>query len=71
MNVEELVDIKDIKIDQNDSREKKINDYLTQIKNPYKYKDGKYTITVEYNECGGTFLSHFERLIKTMKQTTE
>lgn len=65
-DISDLVDIRDVVIDRSLPKEERILDYITQIKNPYKYKDGKYTITVEYNETGESFKTHLERLIETI-----
>ena len=51
---EDLVDIHAIKIDKNLPKEARIAQFVEQIKNPYAYKCGKYTITVSYAKSGLT-----------------
>lgn len=47
-NAEELVDIKTINIDKSLSKEEKIKEFLRQIKNPNKFRCGKFTVSVKY-----------------------
>ena len=49
---ETLVDIRTIKIDKTLPKEQRIADFIRQIKNPYKYKCGKFTITAKFPENG-------------------
>lgn len=50
ISLDELVDIRDINIDENLTKEEKIKQYIEQIKNPYCYKYGDIKIKVVYNE---------------------
>lgn len=47
-NVSELVDIKDVVIDPSLSKEKRIQSFVEQIKNPLRYKCGEYVVTVSF-----------------------
>jgi hypothetical protein len=47
-----LIDIRTIKVDRNLPRKERIQDYIKQIKNPYKYKCGKWTIKAVFTENG-------------------
>ena len=46
----ELTDISTIKINPNDSIEKKTKEFIEQIKNPYSFKCGEYEVNVEFAE---------------------
>ncbi|MCG8542264.1 MAG: hypothetical protein MJA82_20380 [Clostridia bacterium] len=52
---DDLVDIKDIKIDESLPKEEKINLYLKQIKNPYFFKCNGINVRVKYTKNGPTF----------------
>ena len=47
-----LVDIRDISVDQSLSREERVADFLRQIKNPYCFKCGKFTVRAQFAENG-------------------
>lgn len=47
---DELVDIKDVKVDKLLPKEEKIQEYVKQIKNPYQFKCGKFTVTATYSD---------------------
>lgn len=46
----ELVDLKDVIIDENLPKEKRILSYLEQIKNPYFFKIGDTVIQLQFSE---------------------
>jgi len=47
-----LVDIRDVIVDKNLPRDERIAEYVRQIKNPYCFRCGKFTIRAKYNENG-------------------
>lgn len=49
-----LVDIQDVSVDKDLPREKRIAEFVRQIKNPYHFKCGKFTVRVQYAENGIT-----------------
>ena len=55
INPNELVDIRTVSVDCNLPKEARILEYVKQIKNPYLYKCGKFTI-VERHTAGGPSL---------------
>ena len=59
-DINSLVDINDIKIDINLSKEDKILSYLEQIKNPYIYKCGKIIVKVSFKDTDKTLNDQFE-----------
>ncbi len=50
ISLDELVDIRDVKINTKLSKEEKIADYIRQIKNPYCYKYKNHRVIVSFNE---------------------
>ena len=48
----ELVDIADVSVDPNLPRAERIAEFVRQIKNPYCFKCGKFTVHAQYTENG-------------------
>jgi hypothetical protein len=53
-NNSSLVDIRTVQVDKTLPREARIIEFIRQIKNPYQFKCGKFTITAKYAESGLT-----------------
>ena len=51
-NTNELVDIRDVQVDSNLPKLERILEYLRQIKNPYLFKCGKFTVTARFADNG-------------------
>ena len=49
-----LVDISTVSVDRTLSREARIVEFIRQIKNPYRFKCGKFTVTAKYADTGLT-----------------
>ena len=50
----ELVDIRDVHVSRNLPREKRIEEYVRQIRNPYHFKCGEITVHVSFTPNGPT-----------------
>ena len=61
--MDNLVDIRDVNVDKNLPKELRIKEYLRQIKDPYHFKCGKFTVTAKYAENGPTLEDCLERLM--------
>lgn len=61
VELETLVDIKDIKIDTNLPKEERIEDFLRQIRNPYCFRCGKLIIKISNMDA----LEKFEEKLKS------
>lgn len=48
----ELADIQTITVDQTLSKEERIAEFLRQIKNPYCFKCGKFTVQAQFSPNG-------------------
>lgn len=48
----ELADIRDISVDQSLTKEERIAEFLRQIKNPYCFRCGKFTVRAQYAQNG-------------------
>jgi len=51
---EGLVDIRDVSVDHNLSQNERIIEFIRQIKNPYRFRCGKFIIRANYDPNGPT-----------------
>ncbi|HBF2106374.1 TPA: hypothetical protein KN012_001144 [Clostridioides difficile] len=49
-----LVDIRDVTVDKELSREERITEFVRQIKNPYRFKCGRFTVRASFATGGAT-----------------
>ena len=61
-----LVDIEKVKINPKDSPEKKMMDYIRQVKNPYCFLCKGYVVKLEYANNGKTIEDCFLEYIETL-----
>ena len=47
-----LADIRDVSVDQSLSKEERIAEFVRQIKNPYCFKCGKFTVRAQFADNG-------------------
>lgn len=64
---EELVDIRDIRIDASLSQPERIRSFLEQVKNPYHFRVGEVTVKVSYSDCGCSLNDRFSDMISLME----
>ena len=62
----ELVDIDNVKININDKPEKKMQDYIAQIKNPYCFLCNGYAVKLAFADNNRTIEECFTEAIETM-----
>ena len=58
-----LVDIRTVKVDKSLPKEARIAEFIKQIKNPYKFKCGKFTVTARYTDNGLSLEDCLRRLM--------
>lgn len=58
-----LVDIRDVTVDKNLPREERIAEYVRQIRNPYCFRCGKFTIRARFNDKGLTLEESLKGLL--------
>lgn len=63
-NLNDLQDIRDVVIDQTESKEKRMKSFIKQIKNPYMYKCGDIVVKTSFAD---TNISLEERLVQHFK----
>lgn len=49
---ENLVDIRDVRVDRSLPRNQRVSDYIRQIGNPHHFRCGKFVVHTEYADNG-------------------
>ena len=63
VNPDDLVDLRDIKIDLDMPQKERKIDYIRQIGNPYCYKVGKVAVKVSFDDNGPTLEDKLQSLM--------
>ena len=63
---EQLVDIRDVKIDRTQPVEERMKSYVEQIKNPYLFKVGNTVVRVSYANTQVTINDNFVNLLASL-----
>jgi len=50
----ELVDIRDVSVDRGLPKHERIAEYIRQIKDPYRFRCGPFTVSVKYADSGAS-----------------
>lgn len=66
IDMDTLVDIRDVNIDMDWPREKRIEEFIRQIKNPYCFKVGKVAVKVEFSEGDATFEDRVKEYLESL-----
>lgn len=62
LNRDGLVDIRDVRVDKTLPREERIAEFVRQIKDPYHFRCGEFTVTARFNEDGPTLEDCLRRI---------
>lgn len=63
-NIDDLVDIRDVKVDNNKTQIEKLMDFIDKIKNPYMFKVGDTIVKVKFSENNAqSFQQKIENII--------
>lgn len=63
MDAASLVDIRDVSVDKNLTREERIAEFVRQIKNPYCFKCGRFTVRAQFAENGASLEDCLKRIL--------
>lgn len=61
-----LTDINDVKVNRHLPREKRIAEFLRQIKNPYCFRCGKVVVKASFSQDDVTLENRFENFLKML-----
>lgn len=59
-----LVDIRDIHVDKALPKEERIAEFIRQIKNPYHFKCGKFTVQVQFSGSSGSLEECLKQILR-------
>lgn len=65
-SIDELVDIRDVKLDSSLGQAERIQSFLQQIKNPYCFRVGDVVVNVAYTEGGPTLNDCFADMLSLL-----
>ena len=65
-DLNELIDIRDVKVDRSLPMESRVKSYVEQIKNPYCFKVGDVKVRVSYTAGNQTLNDSFQDMISSM-----
>lgn len=57
-----LVDICDVSVDKNLPKQERVVEFVRQIRNPYHFRCGKFTVTARFSEDGPTLENCLQRI---------
>ena len=63
---EQLLDIRDVKIDRTLPTEERIRSFVEQIRDPYKFKVGDVVVKVSFANTQNTITDNFNNMIASM-----
>lgn len=61
---EDLMDIREVSIDNSLSAEEKRQEFIRQIKNPYVYKQGDYVVKLSFSDTDLTLMDCLKEYIE-------
>ena len=64
VDLDTLVDIRDVAIDETLPADQRMKSYITQIKNPYCFRYGNTVVKLSFTENGGTLQEKLENILK-------
>ena len=62
LNTDNLVDIRNVNVDRNLSKEERIAEFVRQIRDPYHFRCGKFTVTARFAEDGPALEDCLQRI---------
>ena len=60
---EPLVDINDVSVDKNLPKHERIAEFIRQIKDPYRFKCGKFTVMTRFADNGITLEERLKSIL--------
>jgi hypothetical protein len=63
INMDELVDIRDVHVDKALPKTERVAEFVRQIRNPHHFRCGKFTVTARFAEDGPTLEECLQRII--------
>ena len=65
-DIDSLVDIRNVNIEMELTREERVKSFVDQIKDPYCFKVGTVVVNVSYSDSGATLNDRFVELLSIL-----
>jgi hypothetical protein len=62
INTDNLIDIRDVNVNKDLSKQERVAEFVRQIKDPYHFRCGKFTVTARFAEDGPTLEDCLQRI---------
>ncbi len=62
-NPRALIDIRDVRVDPLLPKAERVVEFVRQIRNPYRFRCGKFTVTARYAQDGPTLEECLQRIV--------
>ena len=69
VNTDALVDISEIEINTKQSVQKRVEEYVEQVHNPYLVRVGEYVVKIGYSDCKETLNDRMKQYISKIAET--
>ena len=69
VNPDALVDISEIEINTKKSVQKRVEEYVEQVHNPYLVRVGEYVVKIGYSDCKETLNDRMKQYISKIAET--
>ena len=69
VNPDALVDISEIEINTKQSVQKRVEEYVEQVHNPYLVRVGEYVVKIGYSDCKETVNDRMKQYISKIAET--
>lgn len=66
---DELADISEIEIDTKQSVQKRVKEYVEQVRNPYLVRVGEYVVKIGYSDCKEILNDRMKQYISKIAET--
>lgn len=69
VNPDALMDISEIEINTKQSVQKRVEEYVEQVHNPYLVRVGEYVVKIGYSDCKETLNDRMKQYISKIAET--
>ncbi len=63
VNTDNLIDIRDVVVDKDLPKRERVAEFVRQIRNPYRFRCGNFTVTARFSEDGPTLEDCLQRIV--------
>ncbi len=63
IKTDNLIDIRDVKVDKGLPKQERVAEFVRQIRDPYRFRCGKFTVTARFAEDGPSLEDCLQRIV--------